>query len=77
MHKGMLWLRDVPGFEWVYIHIGNTDDDTEGCILVGETIDYESGFMGRSVKAYRYIYPLIATAIEIGEAVTLEIEDIA
>jgi len=23
MHKGMLWLQNVPGFEWVYIHIGN------------------------------------------------------
>ena len=34
-HKGMLHLQDVEGFEWVYIHIGNTDDHTSGCILVG------------------------------------------
>ena len=27
MHKGRLWLQDVPGFTWIYIHIGNTDDD--------------------------------------------------
>ena len=22
MHKGMLWLQNVPGFEWIYIHTG-------------------------------------------------------
>ena len=30
-HKGMLWIRDVPGFEYILIHTGNTDEHTAGC----------------------------------------------
>ena len=30
MHKGMLWVRDVPNFEYILIHIGNTDEHTAG-----------------------------------------------
>ena len=36
IHKGMLWIRDVPKFTYIYFHMGNTDDHTAGCILIGE-----------------------------------------
>lgn len=37
MHKGMLWLQDIPNFEYILIHTGNTDEHTHGCLLVGLT----------------------------------------
>jgi hypothetical protein len=67
LHKGMLWLLDVPGFEYVYLHIGNTEADSEGCPLIVTTpVVLPSGeFQGsESKRAYERIYPRIANAIQ-------------
>jgi len=79
MHHGMLWLQDVPGFEWVYIHTGNKRGHTEGCLLVGDSLNNNQlvdGFVGKSRDAYQRIYPKIADAIESGEKVTIRVSNL-
>lgn len=75
MHRGMLHITDVPGFEYVLIHIGNDDDDTAGCLLLGDAVNNNrtaDGFISKSTDAYRRIYPAIAQAIQNNEQVTIQ-----
>ena len=78
IHRGMLQLQDVPGFEWVLIHCGNDHGDTGGCLLVGDGANnnqVKRGHIGPSVQAYRRVYPPIASAILQGEEVWIEVSD--
>lgn len=74
-HLGMIWLRHVPEFEYVYIHVGNDHEDTDGCILIGRTVDPLTGIIGKSVDAYKELYPLIMAAHERSEPITITITD--
>lgn len=79
IHKGMLHIVDVPGFDYILIHCGNTDEHTAGCLLVGDTQNNnmveEDGFIGRSTAAYKRIYVPIAEALEQGKEVIIEYID--
>ena len=80
-HRGMLEILEVPGFTSILIHIGNDDDDTAGCILVGMTPHMKVTRDGcefgvySSTTAYKDIYPEIAQAILDGEEVWITIEE--
>lgn len=80
MHRGMLWVKDVPGFEYILVHIGNRDDDTAGCLLVGDQANnnrIDDGFVAHSTQAYRRIYPRIAAACELDQrGVWITVEDL-
>jgi len=79
-HEGMLWLQNVPGFEWIYIHPGNEHTHTEGCILVGRGVRdnrWRAGFLQDSVAAYEEIYKEMVAEINGGRQVYLTVEDIA
>ncbi len=74
-HKGMLHIRNVPGFKWILLHIGNTDEDTAGCILVGKGVksETEQSRLINSTEAYQLLYPKVAEALLHEQTVWLEI----
>ena len=72
-------IKDVPNFTGIYIHKGNTADHSEGCIIVGSTANNNrgrEGFVGESTPTYEKLYDRIKVALNNGDDVTIEIEDI-
>ena len=53
-------LIDVPNFEGVRIHSGNSNHDTEGCILVGQTRN--KNYIGQSRKAFDKLFKKMQVA---------------
>jgi len=74
-HKGMLELQDVPRFEFIYIHPGNDDDDTEGCILPNYKADAENMRGENSFECYKDLYLLVIAAMKDEEDVYITITD--
>jgi len=56
-------VLNVPNFEGIRIHPGNTNHDTEGCILVGRTRSKD--FIGQSRKAFESLFAKMKLAKEI------------
>lgn len=64
-------LVGVPGFEGVRIHPGNTEVDTEGCLLPGMTYDEKGVY--HSQDAYHRLLPKIQAAWDIKEKIYIEV----
>jgi GH24 family phage-related lysozyme (muramidase) len=64
-------LMNVPNYEGVRIHTGNTDENTEGCLLVGKT--KQRDFVGESRGAFSDLLPKIQEALQ-REKVFIDIE---
>jgi hypothetical protein len=72
--RDMPHILDVPGFAGIRIHSGNTDADTEGCLLLGTTWG-GADFIGNSKVAFDHFFPQLVAAIAASEEVTIEIQD--
>ena len=64
-------LMNVPSFEGIRIHAGNTSADTEGCLILGE--NKQVGKVLNSRATINKFYPIIKKACSKGK-VTIEIK---
>ena len=64
-------LMDVPFFEGILIHSGNTPDHTAGCILVGE--NKIKGQVINSMNTLKNLWVKLNVADEIGEEIWIDI----
>lgn len=70
--KVMPLLLNVPNFEGVRIHAGNSNHDTEGCILVGMSKGLD--FITDSRTAYNKLFDKMKVAFDAGEDITIYID---
>ncbi len=76
--KSHIQVLNVKGFEGIYLHIGNTDADSSGCILFGDSVDNNTvadGTVNSSTVSFKRFYENVYEELEGGAVVTLEIRD--
>ena len=76
IHRGMLHITNVPNFEYILIHCGNTTEHTHGCLLVGDVISQnvsKEPFLGQSSNCYKRIYPIIADVLDSQKQLSIKI----
>jgi hypothetical protein len=66
-------IADVPRFSGIRIHPGNTDADTEGCILVGTQAGID--VVTNSRAAFDKLFAMMEESDSNGEKITLQIRD--
>ena len=64
----LIWVKGALEKRLILLHWGNTDDDTEGCYVVGEKHGLVNGQMGvlNSRRTYVRLYASIVQAIRAG-----------
>jgi hypothetical protein len=74
-HRGMMQIMDVKNYTDILIHIGNTDADTKGCILVGDVVSEKGDCISMSTVAYERLYKKCVDAMY-DKKLVIEIVDV-
>lgn len=64
-------IEDVPGFEGIRIHSGNSAEDSSGCLLCGNNT--EKGMVTDSRKVFEKLMIRLVDAHEMKETITIKI----
>lgn len=64
-------LLNVPGFDGILMHPGNTAEDTDGCLIPGK--NDKVGQVSNSTYWFKLIYEKMKEAKKKGESITIEI----
>jgi hypothetical protein len=73
-----LELQNVPNFRFIYIHPGKTEQATDGCILIGNAVNFEysrNSNLGRVDDAYEGLYKTLEMLLNAGATVQISIVD--
>lgn len=68
-------IKEIPNYDKVYVHIGNTHKDTEGCILIADGVNAANPekMILQSQKAYERFYKIVFPKINQNEPLTINI----
>ena len=84
-HLGMLAVHNKPNyvlenaglkFQYVLIHVGNYESNTEGCLLTNFGVNAQSFEGSSSVAAYKVFYQKVAPRIAAGEKAKIIYSDV-
>lgn len=72
-----LEIQHIPGFANVYIHVGNTHEDTKGCLLIADGVNAASPtqMVSHSRMAFKRLYTTLHALLTAGEQVQIRIAD--
>lgn len=62
----MPFLLNVPNFQGIMIHTGNTTKDTSGCLLIGEKFNFSTFSISESRIAYNRFFVFLVDKISVG-----------
>jgi hypothetical protein len=72
--KEMPEILNVEFFKGIRIHAGNDNNDTDGCILVGECRNVEEGWIYNSKNTYNKLFNILKAAFNNNEEIFINIQ---